>query len=84
MENLQLKQTANEIRKGIVTAVHSAKSGHPGGSLSAADIFTRDSAKSILSIPGKNTSQKNYGLWESRMSYLLRLHGESSAFYQIQ
>ncbi len=40
MENLQLKQTANEIRKGIVTAVYSAKSGHPGGSLSAADIFT--------------------------------------------
>jgi len=26
--------------KGIVTAVHSAKAGHPGGSLSAADIFT--------------------------------------------
>lgn len=40
MENLQLQKTANEIRKGIVTAVHSAKSGHPGGSLSAADIFT--------------------------------------------
>ena len=31
---------ANEVRKGIVTAVHSAKSGHPGGSLSAADVFT--------------------------------------------
>ena len=31
---------ANEVRKGIVTAVHSAKSGHPGGSLSAADILT--------------------------------------------
>ncbi|MCI8895996.1 MAG: transketolase [Lachnospiraceae bacterium] len=40
MDNLQLKQTANEIRKGIVAAVHSAKSGHPGGSLSAADLFT--------------------------------------------
>ena len=40
MENLELQKTANEIRKGIVTAVHSAKSGHPGGSLSAADIFT--------------------------------------------
>lgn len=40
MENLALQKTANEIRKGIVTAVHSAKSGHPGGSLSAADIFT--------------------------------------------
>ena len=40
MTNLELQKTAVEIRKGIVTAVHSAKSGHPGGSLSAADIFT--------------------------------------------
>ncbi len=40
MDTLALKKTANEIRKGIVTAVHSAKSGHPGGSLSAADIMT--------------------------------------------
>ena len=36
----ELENKANEIRKGIVTAVHSAKSGHPGGSLSAADILT--------------------------------------------
>ena len=35
-----LHKTANEVRKGIVTAVHSAKAGHPGGSLSAADLFT--------------------------------------------
>lgn len=40
MNKLELQKTANEIRKGIVTAVHSAKSGHPGGSLSSADIFT--------------------------------------------
>lgn len=40
MTNLELQKTANEIRKGIVTSVHSAKAGHPGGSLSAADIFT--------------------------------------------
>lgn len=40
MNNLDLQKTANEIRQSIVTAVHSAKSGHPGGSLSAADIFT--------------------------------------------
>ena len=40
MDILALKKTANEVRKGIVTAVHSAKSGHPGGSLSAADILT--------------------------------------------
>ena len=40
MENLELAKLANEIRKGIITGVHSAKAGHPGGSLSAADIFT--------------------------------------------
>lgn len=40
MNKLELQKTAVEVRKGIVTAVHSAKSGHPGGSLSAADIFT--------------------------------------------
>ena len=40
MNKSELMKTANDIRKGIVTAVHSAKSGHPGGSLSAADIYT--------------------------------------------
>ena len=40
MQTLELKKIANEVRKGIVTSVHSAKAGHPGGSLSAADIFT--------------------------------------------
>ncbi len=40
MKNLELQKTANKVRKGIVTAVHGAKAGHPGGSLSAADMFT--------------------------------------------
>ena len=40
MNNLELSKIANEVRKSIVTAVHSAKAGHPGGSLSAADLFT--------------------------------------------
>ena len=40
MDKLRLMKTANEVRKGIVTSVHSAKAGHPGGSLSAADLFT--------------------------------------------
>lgn len=40
MNKLELQITANEIRKSIIRAVHSAKCGHPGGSLSAADIFT--------------------------------------------
>ena len=36
----QLKATATEVRRGILTEVHAAKSGHPGGSLSVADIIT--------------------------------------------
>ena len=40
MDKLKLMKTANEVRKGIETSVHSAKAGHPGGSLSAADLFT--------------------------------------------
>ena len=40
MNELELKKKANDVRIGIVTAVHSAKAGHPGGSLSAADIMT--------------------------------------------
>ena len=40
MNKLELMKTANEIRKGIITALHSAKAGHPGGSLSATEIFT--------------------------------------------
>ena len=40
MNKLELQKMANEVRKGIVTGVHAAKAGHPGGSLSAADLFT--------------------------------------------
>ena len=40
MNTLELQKQAVEVRKGIVEGVHSAKAGHPGGSLSAADIFT--------------------------------------------
>ena len=40
MDNLELRRHANDVRKGIITAVHSAKAGHPGGSLSSADVFT--------------------------------------------
>ena len=36
----ELKYHANEVRKGIIRGVHAAKSGHPGGSLSAAELFT--------------------------------------------
>ena len=40
MNKLELQKMANEIRKDIVRSIHSAKAGHPGGSLSAADVFT--------------------------------------------
>ncbi len=40
MNNQELRKKANEVRKGIIEAIHSAKAGHPGGSLSAADLFT--------------------------------------------
>ena len=40
MDNLELQKHANDVRKGIITSVHSARAGHPGGSLSAADVFT--------------------------------------------
>ena len=40
MNKLELQKVANEVRKGIITSVHAAKAGHPGGSVSAADIFT--------------------------------------------
>ena len=39
MTDIELRRVANEIRKGILVGTHAAKSGHPGGSLSAADLF---------------------------------------------
>lgn len=64
MNNLELKKTANEVRKGIVTAVHSAKAGHPGGSLSAADIYT------YLYFEEMNVDPKNPKM-ESRDRFVL-------------
>ena len=40
MDNLQLQKHALEVRKGIVSSTHAAGAGHPGGSLSATEIFT--------------------------------------------
>lgn len=53
MTNLELQKMAVEVRKGIIEGVHSAKAGHPGGSLSAADIFT------YLYFEGMNIDPKN-------------------------
>ena len=64
MNNLELEKMANEIRKDIVTAVHSAKSGHPVGSLSSADIFT------YLYFEEMNVDPAN-PKWEDRDRFVL-------------
>ena len=66
MNNLELEKMANEIRKDIVTAVHSAKSGHPGGSLSSADIFT------YLYFEEMNVDPAN-PKWEDRDRFVLSI-----------
>ena len=40
MNKLELQKKANDVRKGIIEGVHAAKAGHPGGSLSSAEVFT--------------------------------------------
>ena len=39
-EQLELKKIACKVRMGVLTSTHGAKAGHPGGSLSAADVLT--------------------------------------------
>ena len=39
-EEITLGKTACKVRMGVLTATHEAKASHPGGSLSAADVFT--------------------------------------------
>lgn len=63
-ENLQLSLFANKIRKGIISSTHSAKSGHPGGSLSAADVFAYLYQKE-LNVDPKNPK------WEDRDRFVL-------------
>ena len=53
MENEVLKIKANEIRKDIIEEVYNAKSGHPGGSLSIADIMA------VLYFDELNIDEKN-------------------------
>ncbi len=64
MNNLELRKRANDVRKGIVASVHSAKAGHPGGSLSAADVFT------FLYFEELNVDPKN-PQWEDRDRFVL-------------
>ena len=64
MNKLELQKIAVEVRKGIIKGVHAAKAGHPGGSLSAADIFT------YLYFEEMNVDPK-HPKWEDRDSFVL-------------
>ena len=70
----QLKKTAAKIRLGIVESVHAAKSGHPGGSLSIADIIT------YLYFEEMNVDPKN-PKWEDRDRFVLSKGHTAPALY---
>ena len=74
MTTLELKQQANEVRKSIIRAVHAAKSGHPGGSLSAADIMT------YLYFAEMNIDPKNPQM-ENRDRFVLSKGHVAPAYY---
>lgn len=63
-EILELKKAAVKVRMGVIESTHSAKAGHPGGSLSAADVFTYLYFKE-LNIDTKNPK------WEDRDRFVL-------------
>lgn len=71
---LQLKKTANTIRADIIEQVHSAKAGHPGGSLSIADIMT------YLYFVEMNIDPKNPD-WDKRDRFVLSKGHTCPALY---
>ena len=76
MTNAELEKKANEVRQSIVTALHSAKSGHPGGSLSAADIMT------YLYFEEMNVDPKNPKMADSDRFVLSKGH-VAPALYSV-
>ena len=64
MNKLELQKMAVEIRKNLLMSLHAAKAGHPGGSLSAADLFT------YLYFEEMNVDPKN-PKWEDRDRFVL-------------
>ena len=74
MNNLELSKIANEVRKGVIKSTHSAKSGHPGGSLSVADIIT------YLYFEEMNVDPKNPH-WADRDRFVLSKGHVAPALY---
>ncbi|MCR5785469.1 MAG: transketolase [Eubacterium sp.] len=76
MTNTLLAKTANDVRRGIITAVYNAKSGHPGGSLSAADMMT------YLYFEEMNIDPKNPKM-EGRDRFVLSKGHVAPALYSV-
>ena len=74
MNIIELKKQALEVRKGIIESVYYAKSGHPGGSLSAADIFT------YLYFEELNIDPKN-PKWDKRNRFVLSKGHTAPGYY---
>ena len=74
MNNLELSKIANEVRKSVIKSTHAAKSGHPGGSLSVADIIT------YLYFEELNVDSKN-PKWEDRDRFVLSKGHVAPALY---
>ena len=70
----ELENMAKEVRKGIIEAVYHAQSGHPGGSLSVADILT------VLYFNELNIDENN-SKWEDRDRFVLSKGHCSPALY---
>ena len=75
-EKKQLKIAACKVRLGIIDGVYAAKSGHPGGSLSAADVLT------YLYFKHMNIDPQN-PRWEKRDRFVLSKGHAAPALYSV-
>ena len=75
-EKKQLMATACKVRMGVIEGTHAAKAGHPGGSLSAADLFT------YLYFKEMNVDPKN-PKWEDRDRFVLSKGHAAPALYSV-
>ncbi len=75
-EKKQLQITACKVRMGVVESTYGAKAGHPGGSLSAAEVFT------YLYFKGMNIDPKN-PKWEGRDRFVLSKGHTTPGLYSV-
>ena len=77
MNNLELSKIANEVRKGVIKSTHAAKSGHPGGSLSATDLMVALYFGDILKVDPENPD------WEGRDRFILSKGHVAPVLYSV-